>query len=273
MCYQSFKKILSKNKRFFTTISLEIFFGLLILLYFPSFLNSLGPEATVASTWIVIISEILIIFLFITFLIIKFIEKIKHKRIDNWIKATLLLMIIFLIIGWGLIAFNYGETEINLVLRNSENIGQVIGNITCSDNAKKVIVDHEIKCIIYPNISIISANVTFTLYNDSKISKDFINLNFTAPRDCKYVYFKISGINQNIKTVKLEVGYPMTFYTEQENQSRNEKYIGFVILLFGAVLFSVPSMMNNFKDLNECNKEQKTKIKRSAKKNFRSKYE
>ncbi|MCK5021380.1 MAG: hypothetical protein KAS32_30490 [Candidatus Peribacteraceae bacterium] len=234
-----------------TFVLLEVILLVLILIFLPQYLNSLGPDETVILFLVIIISLSAMLSVMIVFFSIRIYEKIFDKKCKSWAKSTLYLMFLFLVVGLCLISYNFGETQLSLFLRDSDNIGQVVGNITCEDDAGKMIVDHEINCEFYPNISIISANVTFTLKNGSTVIYDFSNRNFIAPDNCKYVYFRMVGIDENNETLRLEIGYPMSFYTEKENEERNEKYIAFIILLFGAVLFSVPSMVNNFKNLSK----------------------
>lgn len=169
---------------------------------------------------------------------------------NSKIALTIGLMILFYSVGHISLVYFFGAPDkISLVLRNSENIDEVLGNITCQDNSGKLLAGNEILCEIKPDLSNLSSNVSFTLYDGSKITNDFSQKRFIAIKDSYYVYFKIIGIDKNNQTLKMEVGYPVRFFTKEENDKRSEQYFYYFIILLGVVLFSVPSMMNNFDNL------------------------
>ena len=187
---------------------------------------------------------------FIDYFLNYFIKRKKSKKPNRWIRSTLFIIIITIILGSIIIIHYFGETKIDLALRNSDNMER-IGNITCEDASGKIIVDHEIICKIYPNLKDKSGTVFFKMDDGTDSQQDFSELRFIAPYSVNYVLFKINGTDENDNYLRLEIGHPIKFYTEEESEKRKEQYLAYIIGLIAAVLFSVPTMMVRFKKLIE----------------------
>ena len=176
--------------------------------------------------------------------------KKRNEKMNLWLNITFYFITIFLFIGGMFIIMNYSEPKLSLKLRNSENPKEVLGDINCEDNSGRLIAGNRIYCEIQPQIKVISANVSFR-FGKNSMTYDFSDLNFIAPKNIDYIYFKIRAVDELNKTLNLEIGNPIEFYTEQKYNEREDKFITYFIWLLGAVLFSVPHMMRNFKYLAE----------------------
>lgn len=224
--------------------------GKLFGILFPSDMNP-----ALKSSLFVGVFVIFALWLGSTVLIAYFMRRFHNKKMNWWINATLTFMVLFLVIGGVLIHWYYGEPELSIVLRNAENNEVVLGNITCADNSGRILAGNLLYCDMNPkNMSLTSATVTFTLDDGTERPLDFSNLSFLAPDNSNYLSFDIVGKEPANKTVHLSVGYRIRFYNKQQAEDRKDKLISYFIILLGAVLFSVPSMMNNLKNLGEAKK-------------------
>ena len=143
---------------------------------------------------------------------------------------------------------------INLKVIKNKNPGIEIQWAKELDNHRKfcrhasfVIDGNEIFCEVNPELNVISAQVSFRLSDGTTINYNFSDPKFIAPENSNYIRFEIKGRGQLNKTLNLEVGNPIKFYTEEEYSKREEKFIIYFIGLLAAVLFSVPHMMRNLK--------------------------
>lgn len=179
---------------------------------------------------------------------------LKNVIKSRWITMTIFLMVLFFVTGTMIISHTFGESDLSLALRDCET-KQIVGNITCKDANGRLFAENEIYCELSPKpFQIVSANVSFRLDNGGEKTIDFSNYTFTAPYNSNYIFFKISGLNVYNQSSCTEIGYPFRFYTKEENDDRNNKIVSYMILLLGAVLFSVPQMMKNFMDMNGSSK-------------------
>jgi len=182
-------------------------------------------------------------------------EKIKN-RINIWILLTVLIMITSFTIGVGFISDILGKTTINLVLRDSNINGAVVGNITCLDDSKNLLVGRIANCSFYPLLHNFSVNVTLSIINGSSFTETTRDsVYFTPLSDVKRIAFSIAGLDENNSSRKLEVSNDITFYTQDETSQRDEKRIIYFLALLGVIAISIPNMMVNFRRLYENRKD------------------
>lgn len=174
------------------------------------------------------------------------------ELINRKVYFTICLMILFFVSGSIWIEHNYGEkSELKLALFDSNDRSKVIGNITCADSSGSLVVGNFAFCEVQPRGEILEGNVIYSFKNGSAGGEDFSDLNFIIPKNAFYIKFLINiSLEQNISR-NLEVGYRYQFYTEEEQKSREERYVYYYLILLGVILFSVPSMMNNFYFMSE----------------------
>jgi hypothetical protein len=221
--------------------------GKLLVILTPPDMNPALKSSLFAGVFV-----IFALWLGFTVLIIRFLHRFYNKKMNWWMNGTLTLMVLFLVIGGVLIHWYYGEPKLSLVLRNAENNEVVLGNITCADSSGRILAGNLLYCEMNPqNLFLTSATATFTLNDGTKRSLDFSNLSFLAPDNSNYLSFEIIGKDSANKTVHLSVGSQIRFYNKQQAEDRKDKLLSYFIILLGAVLFSVPSMMNNLKNLGE----------------------
>lgn len=184
------------------------------------------------------------------------ISKKFSKKINMWFLLTILLMISSFTIGVGFISDSLGKPSIDLVLRESNINGKVVGNITCIDSSGNLLVNNIVTCNFLPKLHNFTANITFSFINGTayaETTKDIIT--FIAPSNVKRIGFNIIGFDENNSLRKIEVSNDATFYTEEENTSRNEKRLIYFLGLLGIVAITAPSMMVNLRKLYENRKD------------------
>lgn len=172
----------------------------------------------------------------------------KEKKFNWWKINTFCIMVLLLIVGLMFIQSTLGQKKLDLVLREYGNDKKVLGNIQCTDNNNDLIVGNTVFCQMQPILTNISAYINFTLDNNSIISQNFSNLRFIPPNNVKSIYLQINGDSEG-KHMQLHIGYAVKFLDKDENEKRKEKFTAYILGLFGVILFSVPSMMVNLKDL------------------------
>ena len=176
----------------------------------------------------------------------------RFKLNQFWIFYTILIMIYLLCIGACFINNEFNPQKLDLVLRDSNNINHVVGNISCSDTSGNMRVGRWVSCKIYPLINITRADAVFVLNNGTMppfVSLD-PNLGFYAPENLEKIRFYIYGVNLEGEEVSMQVSNKYHFFTDEEIKDNKNKKLSYFILLLGAVLFSVPSMMNNLKQIS-----------------------
>lgn len=228
---------------------LYLLINALYILVLSDIIRVINTEVLTIS--IIIFFSIIIGWVAINWLLLVF-NVMDNKKLRRylWINITLLFMVLALAIGLFVVSSTLGPPKLDLVLRNADNIGQVLGNISCKDASGKLLLDNMVMCKIYPELNNLSAIVSFRIDNGSEINYDFSNLSFMPPPSTNYISFGMHGIDQYNKTLKLVVGYPFTFYTKEEANKRSGEYITYIVFIFG-VLFAIPAMMNSFKNLSK----------------------
>ncbi len=228
---------------------------LLLILYFGIFKNiidkikdGVGPEVLLSLTLICFLFYAL--FLFTSFFWEYYCYRTSRKR--NWtVFWTIFLMIFSFSVGSYLIINSYGEPKLDLVLRDSNNIRDIVGNISCSDNEGRLIAGERVFCEIYPFLQNASGRVTFILGNTHTFQDFDDEIVFRPPYDMERIMFQIRGIDNFNDSYDLQVSNDFKFLSKEDYDKREDKLITYFIILLGAVLFSVPSMMNNFKSLRD----------------------
>ncbi len=212
------------------------------------------------------ISIVFTIFLIIFVLILertKISEKILNNDISNrkWVYSTIILMVIILIVGFVTIQNYFDESKLSAVLTDRSNESKTYGYINCEDKINhKTIIGHKLYCVTNPKIDILNGSNIKLYFHNNKPPKTYELINsssedsrplFIAPEgDVYQATFEILWQDENHKKIKAGgTDNEFRFYTKQEIKENNNKSLTYFILLLGAVLFSVPSMMKNFKSL------------------------
>jgi hypothetical protein len=247
------RKILNRIFDIFA-IAFPIWFAYLVYIAFSPFISKFISSAPLLFYGVISVTLFVIIVWYLIYTILRYFHNEHHTQMPNlWVFVTLTLMTLFFATGAMVLNHYYGEPQLSLVLRNSDNIYEIKGNITCKDNLGLLTAGNEIYCEVNPKLTNISANVSFQINNGSIIIQNFSDLRFFAPEDVYNILFNIRGIDIHNETLNLQVGYRIKFYTETERRELGEKYATYFLFLLAAVLFSVPVMMNNFKSLSKPN--------------------
>ncbi len=187
----------------------------------------------------------------------------KGHRPNLWIYFTIFIMLLLLFGGIYLIDAVYGYNNAKFKLPTwslvNEN-GVNTNNLTCSSpQGTRIIVGNQLNCSISPslsNITQLEANITVkTIFEDKKSFKMDLAVGtdntflFTPQSDVAYLGSSISYKDVNGRTVYLstDILYYYKFYTKEDEQN----FMTSSIVLLGVILFSVPSMMVNFRKLSK----------------------
>lgn len=248
-----------KNKLKYLKYGFDIFLIIIISLFsynIYKFLKKILPSFNKNfSSALILNIELTILIISLIYFGIYFIIIMVYNRFDKkpnwWIIYTIGLMIALLSIGCVFIDSELGKPDLSLLLRHAGDTNVIMGNITCMDNSGKLLEKSIIYCNINPKLENISGSVSLRLNNGSTINQEFSSqVSFVAVENVEYINFFIRGIENN-ETKGLVVGYPFTFLNEEENKNRQDKFIIYVLALLGIVLFSVPALMLNLKQLNK----------------------
>jgi len=165
---------------------------------------------------------------------------------------TIILMIAIFTIGFAFISDTLGKPNLSSVLRDTDKNGEVVGEIDCIDDSKVFLANHYVSCTFTPELHNFNASVSFTYTNDTSDTKYYNTteiISFISSYKTKRVGFNINGFDGNNTFRRLEVSRDFTFFTEEENIQRNDKFLAYLLGLLAIVAFSIPSMMVNFKNL------------------------
>lgn len=184
----------------------------------------------------------------------------KKKNLYPWITALIMLAVFFG--GIILIDSLYGDkgNDISLSLNINGNVSnkyQEAGQnvlLKCQNGYGKVFVDSKIKCSLEESSATInSINVTFISLegNSEKINID--SMEFTIPYELSRVSFELNITSPAKDQYYLTTAndYKNKILTIENDKSREEKFILYFLALIGILFFSIPSMMNNFKELSK----------------------
>lgn len=170
-------------------------------------------------------------------------------NINNWGMRTIFGIILSVSVGVSFIYAEFGPTPLQLKLRDAGSY-QEWGNISCSDNSGNLLSDNLIFCKINPSVTNISGKIVFDYFNGTKNESFLSNeLSFIAPEQVKRITFYVNGFDKNSIRKNLETSSEFTFLNEQELSVREKDKLTYSLALIGVVLFSIPSMMKNMKEL------------------------
>lgn len=194
---------------------------------------------------------ILIAILYILNSFLIYTEARLNIYVNRWVLRTIVIMLFLFIIGCVYIVVESGSSlPLELVLRDSFN-KKVVGEIKCKSESPLFLIGKEIRCETKPKFEKYVFMISFRLINGTKIVETHFNETiFTPIPNVEYITFIMSGVDENGIERQLEVGNPYKFYTQEDFRERKNKFITFILVLFGIVMFSVPQMMVNFKELS-----------------------
>ncbi len=203
-------------------------------------------------------------------LVYPFLLRNDWKKPKFWIIATITIMLLAFVIGLLFINGLTGYEPLEWYLNVEGNVFNQYGTIDCTSQNKfttqKLFVGKNVTCLIDPPLNVTTAKVKFVSYSaepDRDIFPDIISgdsrIIFTAPGNVSLIFFEITGVSQKNITLSLNTLGEHTFYTSEEYKERNQKFITAILVLFGAILFSVPSMMVSFRKLSKSSEEKENK--------------
>ncbi len=146
-----------------------------------------------------------------------------------------------------------GIEDIHLYL-NDDDMGRIRvenGNLTCPFPSNAFLVNDIVSCSISPYLKNISATVHFILLNGTQYEEDFSKLSFKAPADLNEIVFMIRGIDDSGNIKHFSTANKYYFLTKQEYEAKRLDFINYILIVLGIIFFSIPSMMNNFKNLSK----------------------
>lgn len=172
----------------------------------------------------------------------------KHRF--SWVSATILLMLAFFVVSIFYVEVSIGQGDLNLVLRNSSDIKQVIGSIDCTGGSKSfLLVEETIVCKITPELEEERATVQFIYLNKTKSPQILLeDHSFNAPNNLTYIYFEVNG-KKDTGQYSANVGYPYSFLTEDEALEKKKEFIKYLGAIFAIIFITIPLMMGKFKEL------------------------
>lgn len=191
--------------------------------------------------------------LFLIYLIINRIYSFKKEKPNWWIWGSILCMLFFFCVGFFFIDSQFGNKDIRFNL-NDDVAHKQVGTINCTNHRGALLVTDNVNCEISPKLTILNAAVDFDMENGGLVSKTMENekqLSFLVIPGISKITFKLRGIDEKGDIRLLSTAAPYEFLTEEKYQKNKENFILYLIALFGIVLFSVPSMVNNFKNISE----------------------
>lgn len=181
-----------------------------------------------------------------------FCKRLKSER-KRWISITIYIMLLTLVLGHVYIDFEFNSTEINLVLRDYRNHsewGKINGNISCITNDGKVLkYGQVIICRLQPELYNSSKEITYRYLNGSEIIEKFEhNFVFRVPENIKNIGFQYEGYDKNNEYHNFIVSNNIKFISPEDEDMYEDRLITLYIWLVG-VMFLIPTMMNNMKQL------------------------
>lgn len=224
-----------------------IFIGIWYWLYGLSERNQLATLPQYQN-WIIASVILLILFLYPGW------YKKDWEKPRLWIWFTALLMILLFIIGIALIDGVVGEKPLELRLNIEGNVSNRYegnGTISCSSAFGKTYVGMNLSCTTQPTLNVSEAYVTFTSQTGDVNRKEMHDMRFTAPANTTSAYFEIIGLDLNNNTINVTTSSEYQFFSPDETRERNKEFIAYVLALIGAIFISIPAMMANFRQLSE----------------------
>jgi hypothetical protein len=223
-----------------------------IYLFIILILIFLIPERIINKFFILTVFMCLLIIFLYPFLLIKK----EWKKPNFWIISTALVIFFLLYSGLFLISGIYKYKEIETSnLYSDKNVSNIYGELNCSNKLGRMVVGSEIKCMIFPPFNISVAHVDF-ISDIGEINGPYTynDLTFSIPENTTNINFMIVGKDIKInKTRLLNSNTTFKVYTYEEYQKIKNDIIKTILGLFGIVLFSIPFMMFNFKELSKKN--------------------
>lgn len=265
-------EIISKNSKEII-LSLVILFALfvlnqtkLVLITWPTkIINNIFGEGEVSI--FLLLSCIFIGIGYFIYLMISVIHKLLSKEMNKWFWVTIISIFCLFYIGFLLIGSSFIDMDLKLKLRNLNDENRQVGEINCTDDNGILLVYDKAECQYSPILNNTASYVRFKLENNSEFAKPLEKredkLTFEVPDNVRNVFFYISGKDKENKskeyTISYNCGYSDCFLSKDEYDKKIDLWKYQIYILFGIVLFSVPSATVNFSNLLEKSKNKKNK--------------
>jgi hypothetical protein len=196
----------------------------------------------------------------LVFLICPFFLKDQWNHPNFWVLFGVTLALFLLLSGTIFIDNVYGYRILsgNLNLANNTSIIYAgNGTIVCKSIVDKIVAGATVTCYPTPAFNFSNGIINFT-DNMGKVTGISLNstISFEAPQNTKRIYFELNGYDSENKAVNVSTGLLYTVYTYQELNDRYQNLLSSFFLLITGVLFIVPSLIINIRDIMGNNRRQ-----------------
>lgn len=260
----SFKQFIVSPIRFLSSGILIMIALILTIQYL------LGPIITKFAEWILeemekifgleVSAITLSIFIMLTFfailiwlIYVAIYREVIKKEENSWFYWTIAIGIILLITGTNGINALLGDLGENSVLRHTET-GEIKGTLKCTGfTREKVPLDKTNTCEI--NIDNIASHKTIVQFSGqiNETSGYFFNesdeIEFPVPEGTENIQFKIELNTTEGEKYTLATGRDFKEISEDQIERNKERRVVYFLALLGIILFSVPRMMLDLKEL------------------------
>lgn len=180
------------------------------------------------------------------------------KKPNWWLIFSIMVFVFFVLAGITIIDAMYGYRPIenvywNLAGNTSQRYTQNWTNTSMNCTSKsggKIIGGSEVRCAISPGLRISEGVVKFSYRSGNSSTQKFnASQEFSAPYDITYVYFEVNNTEEGNKSAIISTGFPHQIYQYEDSKKRYNDFLSSLFILITGVLFIIPAMMINIRDL------------------------
>ena len=191
--------------------------------------------------------KIFVYVVFATVIIIYPFILVKSWKGANWlIISAVSIGLLFLLLGFIGINAQFGEKKIHLPLNTCINTTRTHWELKCTNREDKIIVGYNVTCRVEPEIPNNKGVVTFQFHNGRYNTMDYSS--FLVPDNVGWIRFEING-KDNQKDTCLSVSKTIRIPTYEEHKSDKDKFITYLLALFGFIFISIPVIFKNIQEL------------------------
>ncbi|MBI2661237.1 hypothetical protein HYX09_03135 [Candidatus Woesearchaeota archaeon] len=171
------------------------------------------------------------------------------KKPNWWILWTIIIINIVFMIGLFFIDTITGQDKLDFTLNYCDNTSIKNQEMIIECNKDSLIVGYQISCGLNYSLKRVSSSLEIRYVNGSTERKNGTPMELIAPPNVKNLAFTISGIDNQNKTICLSSSHPYRFPTYEEYAHKRETFLAYFLGLLAIVLFSIPSLMANLKQI------------------------